>query len=172
MNLEKSHHNMPLRAVLSLIFLAFTANMTQADTGPDSGLAVPRFVSLAADEVNLRTGPGFRYPVAWVFIRESLPVEVIGEFNDWRHVRDHDGAEGWVHRAMLSGRRTVLVTGGVRALMQEPRPESSTIARVEAGVQGRLNSCHSGWCEIDLGGTQGWMPRDHLWGVTAVRRDP
>ena len=125
--------------------------------------------SLRAGEVNLRTGPGLRYPVAWVFVREALPVEVIGEFGDWRQVRDHDGAEGWVHRVLLSGRRSVLVTGGVRVLRREPRPESSTIARVEPGVQGWLNACRSEWCEIDLDGHRGWMPRDYLWGVYAAR---
>ncbi len=160
---------MPLRAVIWLIFLGLATTVANADTGANSGLAVPRFVSLAAGEVNLRTGPGFRYPVAWVFVRESLPVEVIGEFGDWRQVRDHDGAEGWVHRVMLSGRRSVLVTGGVRVLRREPRPESSTIARVEPGVQGWLNACRSEWCEIDLDGHRGWMPRDYLWGVYAAR---
>ena len=43
----------------------------------DSGLPLPRFVSLRAAEVNLRTGPGVQYPVDWIFQRESLPVEII-----------------------------------------------------------------------------------------------
>jgi SH3-like domain-containing protein len=70
---------------------------------------------------------------------------------------------------MLSGRRTVLVTGGVRALLREPRPGSSTVARAEAGVQGQLSKCRANWCEIDLDGHRGWMPSDHLWGVYAER---
>ena len=44
-----------------------------------SGLQVPRFVTLASDEVNMRTGPGLQYPITWVLVRESLPVEIIRE---------------------------------------------------------------------------------------------
>ena len=36
-----------------------------------SGLPIPRFASLRSDEVNVRTGPGTRYPVDWVFKRKS-----------------------------------------------------------------------------------------------------
>jgi SH3-like domain-containing protein len=58
-----------------------------AQAGTASGLAVPRFVSLKADRVNLRQGPGNEYPIAWVFRRVGLPVEVVKEFESWRQVR-------------------------------------------------------------------------------------
>ena len=45
--------------------------------GPITGLPTPRFVSLKADEVNVRRGPGWDHAVAWVFHRAGLPVEVI-----------------------------------------------------------------------------------------------
>ena len=63
-----------------------------------SGLAVPRFVSLKSDRVNLRHGPGTEYPTAWVFRRAGLPVEVIKEFESWRQVRDSEGTTGWAQR--------------------------------------------------------------------------
>jgi len=77
--------------------------------GPSSGLPMPRFVSLKADEVNVRKGPGWDHAVAWIFRRAGLPVEVIAEFDVWRQVRDSEGATGWVIGSLLSGRRTVLV---------------------------------------------------------------
>jgi len=45
-----------------------------------SGLPVPRFASMRSDEVNVRAGPGTRYPVEWVFQRKNMPVEVVAEF--------------------------------------------------------------------------------------------
>ena len=42
-----------------------------------SGLPLPRFASLKADEVNVRTGPGPRYPVDWVFKSRNMPVEIV-----------------------------------------------------------------------------------------------
>ena len=36
-----------------------------------------RFVSLRSDEVNVRVGPGVRYPVKWVFRQKAIPVEIV-----------------------------------------------------------------------------------------------
>ena len=38
-------------------------------------------------------------------------------------------------------------------------------ALAEPGVVGRLEACDGGWCEIDAGGVEGWLPRAALWGV-------
>jgi SH3-like domain-containing protein len=145
-----------------------------AQAGSETGLPLPRFASLGADRVNVRIGPGTRYPVTWVFLRQALPVEVIDEFDQWRRVRDPEGAEGWVHKAMLSGRPTVVVTPGldpdskVRTLHAAPRDEARPVARVEAGVLGRLFDCRGGWCEVAFGHYRGWMHADSLWGARTV----
>src|SRR5476649_1199442 len=49
-----------------------------------SGLPIPRFASLRSDEVNVRTGPGTRYPVDWVFKRKGMPIEIVAEYENWR----------------------------------------------------------------------------------------
>src|SRR5215471_15023976 len=74
-----------------------------------SGLALPRFVSLKSDRVNLRQGPGTDYPTSWIFRRAGLPVEVLKEFEGWRQIRDSEGTTGWVLGSMLSGRRTAIL---------------------------------------------------------------
>ena len=56
-----------------------TGSLPPVSMGSASGLPVPRFVSLKADRVNLRQGPGTEYPTAWVFKRAGLPVEVMAE---------------------------------------------------------------------------------------------
>jgi hypothetical protein len=77
------------------------------DTGKKhvTGLPLPRFVTLKADKVNVRRGPSSEHPVAFVFQRKGLPVEITAEFENWRKIRDSDGAEGWILQSMLSGRR-------------------------------------------------------------------
>ena len=160
---------MPPRAALALLSCLLAA--APAAAAPDPGAApLPRFASLAADRANLRTGPGFRYPVAWVFLRRSMPLEIVGEFEHWARVRDREGAEGWIHRALLSGRRTVVVTGGERGLRRRPDPAAALVARAEPGVQGRLFGCAAEWCEVRLARLRGWIPRRHLWGVRAGER--
>ncbi len=78
--------------------------------GPASGLPVPRFVSLKADKVNMHIGPAKTYEVKWLYQRAGLPVEITAESDNWRRIRDADGAEGWVYHSLLSGKRTGMVT--------------------------------------------------------------
>ena len=68
-----------------------------------SGLPIPRFASLRSDEVNVRTGPGTRYPVDWVFKRKTMPVEIVAEYENWRKIRDWQGASGWVTNRFFNG---------------------------------------------------------------------
>src|SRR6187401_1392113 len=96
-------------AMLVMSAAAATA-AAQVPTGSVSGLPVPRFVSLKSDKVNVRAGPAREQDVAWVYSRAALPVEVTAEFENWRKIRDWEGAEGWVYHSMLSGRRTALVS--------------------------------------------------------------
>ena len=71
-----------------------------------SGLPVPRFVSLKSDRVNVREGPNKDQDVRWVYTRAGMPVEITAEFENWRRIRDWEGAEGWVYHSLLSGKRT------------------------------------------------------------------
>ena len=132
-----------------------------------SGLPLPRFASLRAGEVNVRTGPGVQYPVDWVFQRQGLPVEVIAEYRTWRKIRDWQGTQGWVHQSLLAGKRTVIVIGGVRALHAKPEPDAKAVAQLEAGVVASLVSCPEGsaWCRIEVDGFDGWLRRVDFWGV-------
>ena len=158
-----------------LLFTMPLAALLAVATGPamaDSGLPLPRFVTLKGDEVNVRAGPGRRYPINWVFLRQAMPVEVVAEFDTWRKIRDFEGIEGWVHQSLLSGRRGALVLGSdIRDLRLDPDPAAPVVARAEPGVIGRLLRCptdsvpENGWCYIDIAGYRGWMPRGDLWGV-------
>lgn len=137
---------------------------TDAETGGDS-LPVPRFVSLGTDEVNLRTGPGMRYPVKLVVRKSGLPVEVVREFDVWRQVRDVDGDEGWVHKSMLSGRRSVMIRGQVQTLLRKPDAGAKPVAKLEPGVVARLQTCKDSWCKLAVSGYDGWLNKQNIWGV-------
>jgi SH3-like domain-containing protein len=163
-----------LRAVLSLIVLAAVPEMVAAQqasetVGPASGLPVPRFVSLKADKVNMHVGPAKDHEVKWRYQRAGLPVEITGEYENWRRIRDSDGTEGWVYHSLLSGRRTGVVT--LRAkddlcpLRAKPNAESAVIAQLQAGVLGTVKRCSSGWCRLIGEGFDGWIPQEKLWGV-------
>ena len=140
----------------------------------ESGLPLPRFVSLKADRVNLRTGPGTDYPTAWVYRRAGLPLEVLGEFEGWRQVRDAEGVTGWVIQSLLSGRRTALVTPwDLKPKKKAPQvpirvsdsERARPVAMVEAGVIANVQSCDSRWCRVSIDQYRGYVPQKQLWGV-------
>jgi SH3-like domain-containing protein len=162
--MQKSQMVRLLRIVLAASALWPAAPAAAVET---SGLPLPRFVSLRSDEVNLRTGPGVRYPVDWIYARRDLPVEIIAEVEGWRKIRDWQGTEGWVHQSMLTGRRTMVVTGATRPLRRDDRDDAPAIAMVEAGVMGRLVQCPRGktLCRVEFNTIQGWLRRDEFWGV-------
>lgn len=131
----------------------------------DTGNTVLRYVSLSAGEANLRTGPGTRYPIDWVYKRRGLPVAIVDERDTWRKIRDMDGVEGWMHVSLLTRRRTAMITGTKRNLYESPGSGARIKIVAEPGVIGRLSKCKGLWCRLSISGSSGWIERRHLWGV-------
>ena len=156
-----------VRIALALLVLAapLGAGAAESARGGASGLPLPRFVSLRSGEANLRTGPGTRYPIDWIYRRKGLPVQVIEEFGSWRRVRDRQGTQGWMHRSVLAGRRTVIVTGTRPLLHRRPDPASPGLAYLQAGVIATLGGCDGAWCRVDAQGFEGWLGRQDVWGL-------
>lgn len=153
------------RFVLSLLLLAVALPAAaQQKTGP-SGLPLPRFASLAADRINVRTGPGKQYPIRWIYARNGLPVKIVEEFDTWRKIEDQDGDDGWVHVSLLSGRRTISIVKSVAELRRTADPDASVVLRAEPGVIGRLISCNPTACEVEIEHRRGWLERTQFWGV-------
>jgi SH3-like domain-containing protein len=117
--------------------------------------------------VNLRTGPGLRYPVEWVYKRRDLPVQIEREFEVWRLIRDQEGVKGWVHQATLAPRRTAVVIGGEQVLRQSADAGSEAVAKLKPGVILRLRSCEAAadWCQAQAGDYRGWIRRTEIWGT-------
>lgn len=138
----------------------------ETKTGSATGLEVPRFVSLKSAEVNIRTGPGTRYPIVWVYRRQGLPMEIVEEFDQWRKVRDMDGSEGWIHKSMLSGGRSALVQGTAPQIIRaNPDKSARPIFKAQPKVQAQVIECEVYWCRVQIAGRKGWIEKQHLWGV-------
>lgn len=130
---------------------------------------VPRFVTLRADDVNLRTGPGMRYPVEWVYHRKGLPVEIVAQFEEWRQIRDSQGTEGWVEQRMVTGTRNVVIQGGQHVLRDTADAAAAPVAKLDPGVIAHLLECRDAWCRIEVqtgsSDVKGWLGRGDIWGV-------
>ncbi len=155
--------------LLLITFPAHAAGIDENDNSAGvkvgSGLPIPRFASLRTNEVNLRTGPGTRYPIEWVFTHAGLPVEITAEYEMWRRVRDADGDEGWVHKTALIGKRGAVVSGSLRELHQDPDANSAIEAHLEANSVGQLLGCNKDWCKLRFQDVKGWLPKNQFWGA-------
>lgn len=135
------------------------------DRGKVTNLPIPRFVSLKAEEGNVRRGPSLSHRIDWVFKHRNMPLRVTGEHGHWRRVQDRDGQGGWVHYSLLSGARHVIVEQDLTPLRTKPSDEAAVNAYAEAGVVARLGACDLDWCQVTADGTRGWVPKAALWGV-------
>ena len=135
------------------------------DRGQVTSLPLPRYVSMKASEGNVRRGPSMAHRIDWVFKRRDMPLQITAEHGHWRRVEDRDGAGGWVHYALLSGARTVLVDQDMLPVHRRPEESAPIIAAFELGVVARLGDCEPDWCKITAGGYRGWVPKAGLWGV-------
>lgn len=146
----------------------FAAKETPVTT---SGLPIPRYVSLKSDHVNVRSGPTRENELSWIFTRSGLPVEITAEFENWRRIRDSEGAEGWVYHSLLSGRRTAVVTmkdkDALAPIYDRADTTSNVAARLQAGVVAQVKRCLNSWCRVTGTGFDGWIEQQRLWGVYA-----
>lgn len=154
--------------VAGLFLLSGSVSAQNLPDDTESGLALPRMVSLRSNLINARSGPGARYPIEWVYRQKGAPVEIIAEFELWRKIRDWDGSETWVHKSMLSGKRSVKMTAkGESNIYNSQDYNSPVIAKVEDGVIGDIKKCPAGssFCLIQYGSVEGWVPRSNFFGA-------
>src|SRR5215470_7770546 len=146
---------------------AWSAN--DVPTGSVSGLPIPRFVSLKSDRVNARSGPNKDQEVRWVYTHAGMPVEITAEFENWRRIRDWEGAEGWVYHSLLSGKRMAVVVPKTKnelvPLYQSADSESGVAAKLQSGVLGALKTCDGTWCQFSGKGFDGFVRQERLWGA-------
>jgi len=140
----------------------------------ESGLPTPRFAAMKRGEVNLRVGPGTRFPIEWVLTRKDMPVEILAENDVWRQIRDWEGTVGWVLSSQLTGRRMVIVKGEVGTLRSDPSSTAAPVAHIEPGVIGKLMECPvpGDWCRVDVDDIRGWIPRGEVFGVYPAEAYP
>lgn len=158
-----------LAALVTAMLAASAQAAGDMPTGSVSGLPIPRFVSLKSDRVNVRSGPNKDQDVRWVYTRAGMPVEITAEFENWRRIRDWEGAEGWVYHSLLSGRRTAVVVPKLNAelvpLYESADIESTVVARLQSGVLGSLKYCDGTWCQFVGKGFSGFIRQERLWGA-------
>jgi SH3-like domain-containing protein len=123
-----------------------------------------RMVSVAAREVNLRSGPSTQHPVDWILSR-GYPLRVISRQGSWLEVIDFENDRGWIHRPLTSSTPHHIVKVRVANMRGGPSTASRIIARLVYGDVLRTLKVKGGWVNVQrAGGLRGWVARRLLWG--------
>jgi SH3-like domain-containing protein len=155
-----------VRIKILLLLVFFTNQIYAAEIGVVTGYKIPRFVSLKSNEVNLRVGPSFNYPIKIKYIQKNLPVEIVDEYDVWRKIHDIDGNLGWIHKSLLQGDRYGLIISSFNnvALIFN-YPKGNQIGKIGNKNIVEINKCLEKWCLIKIKDKKGWIKKNNLWGV-------
>ena len=59
------------------------------------------FLSLKKNKVNVRYGPGFDFPIKYVYKKINLPIKQIDKKENFRRIIDLKNNSGWIHISQL-----------------------------------------------------------------------
>ena len=122
------------------------------------------FLSLKNNEVNLRQGPSFKYPIKLTYNKKYLPVIILDKSETWRKIKDFENNSGWIHVSQLSKKNSAINIKNNSILFKKPTIYSKPIAKLEAGRLVLIKKCKIEWCKISSGNYVGWVFKNTLWG--------
>lgn len=122
--------------------------------------------SIVSDKVNVRSGPGTKHDILY---RANLgyPVEVEQQLGDWVKIKDWQGDQGWVSKAMVGNIKTVVVLGTDANVRRAPGRTESSLGKVNRGEIYKVLGKKSGWVKLgyyDDNQEVGWIREDLVWG--------
>ena len=126
--------------------------------------ASKNFLSLKNNEVNLRLGPSFEYPIKFIYKKKYLPVKILDESETWKKIKDFENNSGWIHASQLSKKKSAICQKNNSVLYKKPTIFSKPIAKLEIGRLVLIKKCKVKWCKITTGGFKGWIFKSSLWG--------
>ena len=125
-----------------------------------------KFMSLKKDKVNVREGPSKDYAIKFVYKKKFLPVQILDTWDNWKKIKDFQNNGGWVHVALLSGKKTAINKTKNSILFSSNTIYSKPIARVDRGRLLFIKKCAHEWCKVVSENYSGWIKKEFLWGKT------
>ena len=140
--------------------------MSNANIGKETGLEIPRYVSLKSNDANIRVGPSKNYPIEIKYIKKNYPLKILKEYQEWRKVEDFRENIGWIHKSLISGIRTgIVISKNNKNIELFNTLDGNVIGEFGKGNIIYLEKCKIDWCLVAKGKFKGWMKKKYIWGV-------
>ena len=123
------------------------------------------FSSLKYKKVNVRHGPGFDYPIKYIYNKIFLPVKVIDKKENFRRIIDFKKNSGWIHISQLKKVNSLIVVED-KILFSKSSKFSRPIVKLEKGRLLIVNKCKKNWCKVKTEKFKGWINTNNIWGTT------
>ena len=131
---------------------------------PFNVFADDTFLSLKKDKVNVRYGPGFEYPIKYIYKKINLPIKQIDKKENFRRIIDFKNNSGWIHVSQLKKVNSIIPKTD-KILFSKPTSFSKPLAKIEKGRVLLVQNCKNDWCKIKTGDFKGWVKIENSWGL-------
>ena len=160
------YKNISMKIIITLITIIIFSQVCSADIGKETGLEIPRYVSLKSNDANIRVGPSMNYPIVVKYIIKNYPLKVLEEYNEWRKVEDFKKNVGWIHKSLISGTRTGIVLSKNNEKIQLLNTlDGNVIGEIGKGNIINIEKCKINWCLVSINNFKGWIDKKYIWGV-------
>jgi len=122
------------------------------------------FLSLKKDKVNVRYGPGFEYPIKYIYKKIDLPIKQIDKKENFRRIIDLKNNSGWIHVSQLKKINSIIPKED-KILFSKPSNFSKPLAKIEKGRVLLIQNCNEKWCKVKTGNFKGWIKIENTWGL-------
>ena len=126
-------------------------------------VAKDNFLSLKKNKVNVRYGPGFDYPVKYIYNKIHLPIKLIDKKENFRRIIDLKNNSGWVHISQLKKSNSFIILEN-KILFKKASNFSQPILRLEKGRMLVIKKCLLNWCNVKTDNYYGWVKANNIWG--------
>ena len=121
------------------------------------------FLMLKNNKVNVRYGPGFDYPVKYIYKKKYLPIKVIDKKENFRRIIDFKNNSGWIHTSQLKKNKSFILLEN-KILFSKPTKYSKPILKIAKGRLLLIKKCKIKWCRVKTENYLGWIMTDNVWG--------
>ena len=155
-----------MQFVIVLILVIIFSEASNAEIGTETGLEIPRYVSLKSNDANIRVGPSRNYPIKIKYIKKNYPLKVLEEYEEWRKVEDFKKNFGWIHKSLITGTRTgIILSKDNKNIELINSLDGYIIGEIGQGNIVHLEKCKIKWCRISTKNFKGWINKNYIWGV-------
>ncbi len=155
-----------MKIFIAFISILIFSQLSNADTGEETGLEIPRYVSLKSNDANIRVGPSKNYPIEIKYIKKNYPLKVLDEYEEWRKVEDFKKNIGWIHKSLISGTRTgIILSNENKNIKLFNTLDGNVIGEIGKGNIVNLVKCKINWCLVSVKDYKGWIEKKNIWGI-------